>query len=411
MGKGQLAGIPNWLKKRIKGIEGHLTDIAIPLLLSDWAENEDGTFTQTVTVDGLGADSVPVIALSSVEPIASEDELYSYACISDVETQENKMIFTASELPSISFTVVAKGAVLSETSTVSDVTSLVGKINELERNVLLYDCKNLLKNDAVSQTIDGITFTVNADGTITLNGTSTANTAIAVQSNVENLQKNKEYILSGTPDGGGMGTCFMDLTQYKADGGLISDIFDIGEGVKFVLADNCARVSVVIWVGEGQTFNNVVFKPIIRKADIEDDTYIPYTPDVNTRLAELEEEVAGFEITLGNECTLLFSGDSTGEVTLSEACENFKTLFVVGYQYEVSYGYSSAIADPLLKEFCVNGVGFVNGGVLLQMFCNKYSMNGVTITKGSGGLWNSGGGTTAASATNNYHIVRVYGVR
>ena len=45
MGQGQLAGIPNWLKKRIKGIETHLADIAIPLLLSDWAENEDGTFT------------------------------------------------------------------------------------------------------------------------------------------------------------------------------------------------------------------------------------------------------------------------------------------------------------------------------------------------------------------------------
>lgn len=139
MGKGQLAGIPNWLKEKIKkvetsvkGIETSLMDIAIPLLVTDWVANEDGTYSQAVTVNGLSGDAVPLIALSSVADVGTEDELYSYACISDVVTSENTITFIASKLPTISFTVVAKGVVAAENSAVADITALVGRVSELE---------------------------------------------------------------------------------------------------------------------------------------------------------------------------------------------------------------------------------------------------------------------------------------
>lgn len=132
MGIGQLAGIPNWLKNKIKKIEVSLTDIAIPLLLLDWIAQEDGTYTQVVTVDGLSADSVPVVALSSVNDIASEDELNSYACIKDIVTAENQITFIASELPPISFTVVAKGVAAAQNDVTSDITALVDRVSKLE---------------------------------------------------------------------------------------------------------------------------------------------------------------------------------------------------------------------------------------------------------------------------------------
>ena len=39
------------------------------------------------------------------------------------------------------------------------------------RTVIGYDSKNLLKNTAISETVNGITFTVNDDGTVSASGT------------------------------------------------------------------------------------------------------------------------------------------------------------------------------------------------------------------------------------------------
>ena len=121
------------LIKKVDAIETSLTDIAIPLLVSDWVLDEaTSTYSQDITINGLGGDSVPLVALSSVGDIATEEEIEAYACISDVVTSENTMTFIASELPKISFTVVAKGVVAAENSSVADITALVGRVSELE---------------------------------------------------------------------------------------------------------------------------------------------------------------------------------------------------------------------------------------------------------------------------------------
>ena len=61
--------------------------------------------------------------------------------------------------------------------------------------------KNLLKNIATSQTINGITFTVNDDGTVLVNGTATAMAQINLVGTRQQLSKGK-YIVSGCPTGG-----------------------------------------------------------------------------------------------------------------------------------------------------------------------------------------------------------------
>ena len=45
----------------------------------------------------------------------------------------------------------------------------------INKTTLGTQCKNLLDNTAVTKTVNGITFAVNADGTITAKGTATAN--------------------------------------------------------------------------------------------------------------------------------------------------------------------------------------------------------------------------------------------
>lgn len=56
---------------------------------------------------------------------------------------------------------------------------------------------NLLENTAKTQTVNGVTFTVNKDGTVIANGTATAVSFIAV--NTFSYIANQDYMLSGCP--------------------------------------------------------------------------------------------------------------------------------------------------------------------------------------------------------------------
>jgi hypothetical protein len=120
--------------QRLEDIETNLKDIAIPLLKDDWTE-DNGVYKQTVLVDGLKADWTPNIMLSSVGAEATDDELNAFACLDEYNVEDGSITFVASEIPSISFTVIAKGVMTSDSQTISDVTALVSKVNELETEI------------------------------------------------------------------------------------------------------------------------------------------------------------------------------------------------------------------------------------------------------------------------------------
>lgn len=150
--------------------------------------------------------------------------------------------------------------------TASDVGALPDDMYEEEIHGV-----NLLKNEAISKTHQGITFTVNTDGSIVLNGTSTA-----VATNVigEIKATGEPYILSGVKNGAvsTYGIQVKDLTtnvwtdMYCTDGdSIINPVY--GHDYQFV-----------IYVRENKTLSNITIRPMIRKADIDDPTYRPYNP-------------------------------------------------------------------------------------------------------------------------------------
>lgn len=137
--------------------------------------------------------------------------------------------------------------------------------------------KNLLQNTATSQTINGVTFTVNNDGGVTCNGTVSEETQIGVNAlffvPTITLPAGK-YILSGCPAGGSEKTTFKQLIYANS----VWLENDKGSGANFILTD-AGEVSVRIVIYSGYTCDNLTFYPMIRKADIEDDTYEPYIED------------------------------------------------------------------------------------------------------------------------------------
>lgn len=134
--------------------------------------------------------------------------------------------------------------------------------------------KNLLQNIAASKTISGVTFTVNADGSVTCNGTNTANSATTF--NISTYLLIGTYIINGCPKNGSLGTYSVDLRDP-------SNWYVLGErdtGLGFTFTNNTVRnVYYVIRINPGYTCDNLTFYPMIRKADIADNTYEPYIAD------------------------------------------------------------------------------------------------------------------------------------
>jgi adenylate cyclase class 2 len=97
------------LEIEVDKLKTSLVGITVELPLSDWIFDETyNTYSQTITIEGVSEDSVPIIALKSAGEQATEEELSSYAYISDVITEDNSIKFIASEKPLVSLSVVAK---------------------------------------------------------------------------------------------------------------------------------------------------------------------------------------------------------------------------------------------------------------------------------------------------------------
>lgn len=162
----------------------------------------------------------------------------------------------------------------------------LSKYNRSEANVL--GAKNLLPNKGTSTTADGITWTVNADGTVQANGTKDNN-----NNGFKTLDRGGDnyrlpsgrYVLSGNASS----ACTLML-QATRNGQLVQLGQVMGsdtEAVVDILSTDVLQC--VLFVNPEQTVNNVIFYPMLRLATDTDPTYEPYA--MTNR--ELTEKVQG----------------------------------------------------------------------------------------------------------------------
>ena len=132
--------------------------------------------------------------------------------------------------------------------------------------------KNKLKVTASSATVSGITFTVNADGTVTANGTATADAYINVTPSpqVLNIEPDTDYIVSGCPQGGSANTYYL-LPRF------CGSEYGTGVSARWSQEQSASGIFVNLYVKSGYTANNLVFKPMIRLATESDPTFEPYS--------------------------------------------------------------------------------------------------------------------------------------
>lgn len=123
--------------------------------------------------------------------------------------------------------------------------------------------------DGMSKETNGITFTVQTDGSVIADGTATAGALFELwKIDTFKLPIGKAVTLNGGIDNKAM-------IQYWA--AFDFDYKTQGSDVSFTpTTDALASGRLTIFVDAGKTLNNVVFKPMIRLATDTDPTYAPY---------------------------------------------------------------------------------------------------------------------------------------
>lgn len=159
-----------------------------------------------------------------------------------------------------------------------------GLTNSLADMNNVLGAKNLLPNDAVAQTISGITLTKNSDGTVNVHGTNSSagwiNHIVCDTSELKKIlgaYKGKKLILSTTKG-------------YDYDTNNINLSYNIGGNIKYIVPtpkeieftvpnniDSAEAVFLVIGVNAGATANTDNMGIMLRPASIQDDTYVPYS--------------------------------------------------------------------------------------------------------------------------------------
>lgn len=134
--------------------------------------------------------------------------------------------------------------------------------------------KNLLQITAESQTKNGVEMTVDADGTLTFTRTATASSDSYFTIAAFTGDAGRFYTLTGCPQGG------TDSTFYQYIGGTFRDY---GSGVT---RDGGTLRNVVVFISKNYSPDNLVFKPMLRPAEITDDTFVPHAP-TNRELYEM----------------------------------------------------------------------------------------------------------------------------
>lgn len=186
--------------------------------------------------------------------------------------------------------------------------------------------KNLLDNTATTKISNGITFTVNSDKTVNVNGTNDTSANSSLIINRYDLSPGT-YILNGCPSGGASNTyrlAIQETGSYSVLGSI-----DIGNGSGEFTIDTTTSVQIAIFIQKGLTINNLLFKPMLREATITDDTYEQYgaspSTDYLSKIENLEGEnicpslnttrtINGVTFTKNKDGSITMNGTATAEV-------------------------------------------------------------------------------------------------
>lgn len=154
--------------------------------------------------------------------------------------------------------------------------------------------KNKFYGKFTTQVKEGISLIVNSDDTILINGTNNLGDLVYTSSTFS--LKAGTYIASGMPDGTSLYDVYIQFSYFENE----KKQYVTANGNKFTLLEDKDNVVCYIGFKQGKTANNIILKPMLREATIEDDTYEQYgvspSPDFPSEIKNVTGEINKYYI-------------------------------------------------------------------------------------------------------------------
>ena len=226
------------------------------------------------------------ISTNPVQNKVIKTSLDSKANSSDVYTK------TESDSRFLGIEGTAKKAIADSTgANISESFANVKSNIAVNKTTLGYQRKNLLKPIS-GTTRAGVTYTVNEDGSVTLTGKSTTGSSYNYFSIPITLQPGK-YKVNGMPETSKTNTYRVDLRANESGGTAY------GYGAKEFEVEFTETTTAYYMIRIDSSYKNpldgVIFYPMIRYADITDDTYEPYQPSLQEQINALTARISALE--------------------------------------------------------------------------------------------------------------------
>ena len=207
---------------------------------------------------------------------------------------------------------------------------------------------NLLILNIESQVKNGLTLTVNPDGTIRVTGTATSNTEFVLGTVTRSL--NTDYVLTGCPPNGSNST-YRQIVRYTKDGSGVQTSQEVGLGYtcKATTRPDANGFKISIYIYAEQTVD-LLYKPMFRPATFYDPTFYKSTEFLSSTI-NLGRVSYGCEVD-----AIAGKGRETSkEITFSD----------------LTWTYDSTYSRFLSSS--VNGI-VIQTGRTLSMLCDNYTV-------------------------------------
>lgn len=235
--------------------------------------------------------------------------------------------------------------------------------------------KNLLIARTPNKSASGVTFTVNADNSVTIDGVSTSATFFNIDMESPITYQGVNLIASL---GGGNNAVYMTIGYFDKDGGFVDTFVTVGNDEKeFVYPQEAVTSRVYIFINNATTFDNVTIYPMIRLASVDD----KYEIGKESQSINIHRTLPGIPVTSGGNYT-----DSDGQQWICDELDLERGVYVqrVGIKDfdgsdDEDWGGVSEVTDTMRSWITVQGAyrpeSDTANGIMCSQFNPQVSMN------------------------------------
>ena len=243
-------------------------------------------------------------------------------------------------------------------------------------------CKNLLNHTLETTEINGVTITVNRDKSITINGEATSNIKILLGKIKDN--KKNDLILSGCPEGGSQSSYYLELGWFSVKyDDLLGEYIqvshegrDIGKNYTYIRKKNDSKSFDISSIIKKETvMSNHIFKPMVRYADITNETYEPYKENVDERIIKNTSDIDANK----SDIAVNKSDIAINKTTLGYQCKNLLKPTSSKTRAGITYTVNSD-GSVTLTGVSTTGSTYNYFSIPVTLKPGKYKVNGMPST-------------------------------